>query len=67
MVSNKISRFCFSLCLLNITNLPAFSMFNFFSKECYAFLAAHLNDLNCVLIMVGYDLAPDGKYIASTV
>ena len=37
--------------------------FLFSSKDCYAFLGSHLNDLDCIFVMVGYDLAPEGKYI----
>ena len=29
------------------------------SKDCYGFLGAHLDDLDCILVMVGYDLAPN--------
>ncbi|CAB4022922.1 kynurenine formamidase isoform X1 [Paramuricea clavata] len=29
------------------------------SKESCAFVGSHLNDLDCILVMVGYDLAPD--------
>ena len=55
--------------LLNLGNLNLISYLKsyiiFSSKDCYAFLCSHLNDLDCVLVMVGYDLAPDGNYIVN--
>jgi hypothetical protein len=39
----------------------------FHSKDCYALLGSHLDDLNCVFVMVGYDLAPNGKFLHACV